>query len=241
MKEFVAIIQAREGSKRFPKKVLKNIYDNNNSLDLIHKRLSRSELLDEIVFAVPEKDKTLINYLKSKNYKFCCGEEQNVSKRYLDSAKDFDVKNIVRITSDCPLVDPKIVDDCISKFNKYDYVSNNTPPEISDFANGSDVEIFSKLLLEKINKKFPALKDKEHVTFPMWDGRYKLKSLRLKKEISDKKIRITLDHFEDLEVIKRILDYSQNLFIEYEQIISIYKLLKLSQINGKFEYDEGWK
>lgn len=234
------IIQARLGSKRYPEKILKEIFEDQNSLDLIYLRLKKSNLVDKIIFAVPQKDEKLINYLEKKSYLFTTGEELDLMGRYIKAAKEFKVKNIVRITSDCPLVDPNIVDLCISKLANFDYVSNNTPPEESDYANGSDVEVFSLDLLEEVNLKYTNSKDKEHVTFPMWDGRLKLKSLRISKERSDKHIRITLDHMEDLKVIKKIFEISKNPFVSYERIIKIYNDNQLHKINGKFHYADGW-
>ena len=234
------IIQARLGSKRYPEKILKEIFEDQNSLDLIYLRLKKSNLVNKIIFAVPQSDEKLIHFLKKKSYPFTTGDEMDLMYRYKKAAKEFGIKNIVRVTSDCPLVDPNIVDLCISKLENFDYVSNNTPPDESDYANGSDVEVFSLDLLEKVSLKYTNLKDKEHVTFPMWDGRLKIKSLRISKKRCDKHIRITLDHIEDLNVIKKILEISKNPFINYDSIIKIYNDNQLSKINGKFHYADGW-
>ena len=163
-----------------------------------------------------------------------------MTQRYLKAAFEFNVEKIVRITADCPLVDPNILDKCINFSNEYDYVSNNTPPEESDYANGSDVEVFSTRLLQRRAKSYKSIRDNEHVTFPMWDGRMKICKYRLKKEVSDKNVRITIDNEEDLKVIRDILIYSDNIFINYESIVKIYNKLDLHKINGKYHYSEGW-
>ena len=236
-----AIVQARINSTRFPRKILKPIYKNFNSLDLIQVRLSKCLNLQNIIFTVPESDLELIEYLKNKNYEYFTGSEKDVRDRYLKTAEFYSIENIVRITSDCPLVDPSLVDKCIVKFEKYQYVSNNTPPTKSDYANGSDIEVLSKSSLYSSAKNFLNNKDKEHVTFPFWDGRMNIKKYRLNKNSSDKKIRITLDYEEDLIVLQKLLNYSQDIFINYDDIISAYKLLELEKINGGFQYDAGWK
>lgn len=236
-----AIIQARLGSTRFPLKILKPIFNELNSLDLIFLRLNKSKLLDKIVFAIPKGDKDLIDYLKSKNYPYVCGSENDVVSRYIKAAERFNIQNIIRITSDCPLIDPNLLDQCLVKSKGIQYFSNNTPPEESDFANGSDIEIFDIQTLKTIDKLFKNKRDKEHVTFPMWDGRLNILSKRLKKENSDRDVRITLDYPEDLKVIKIILEKSQDVYISYDSIIFLYKHLNLKSINGKFHYSDGWK
>ncbi len=241
MEKASAIIQARINSTRLPGKVLKNIYNNLNSLDLIYLRLKKCMYLNKIIFAIPKSDTNLIDYLKNKNYKYFLGSETNVRDRYIKAAENNSIEKIVRVTSDCPLIDPFIVDECIKKSKKFEYISNNTPPDISDYANGSDVEVFSKDLLKLSAEIFPNSKDKEHVTFPFWDGRMKIKSFRMKKKISDKSIRITLDYKNDLIVLKKILESSKNLYINYDDIIRTYKSLRLDKYNGNYEYDAGWK
>ena len=241
MEKIAAIIQARLDSSRLPHKVMKNIFKGKNSLDLLHERISNSKNIGSTIFAVPEKDRQIIDYLKERGYKFTCGDEKNVTQRYLKAACEFNIEKIVRITADCPLVDPKIIDECVNFSNDYDYVSNNTPPEESDYANGSDVEVFSTILLKRRSESYKSNRDNEHVTFPMWDGRMKISKYRLKKEISDKNVRITIDNEEDVKVIRDILKFSNNSFINYDSIVKIYNKLDLYKINGKYHYSEGWR
>ena len=236
-----AIIQARLNSSRLPGKILKPIFDNLNSLDLIQLRLKKCKQLEDIIFAIPLDDNILRNYLEKNNYKFFLGSENDVRDRYIKTAENYSIDKIVRITSDCPLVDPLIVDNCILKSRIFDYVSNNTPPEDSDFANGSDVEVFSTYLLKKAANTFTSSRDKEHVTFPFWDGRMNINSHRISKNISDKRIRITLDYEKDLIVLRKILNHKNDIQINYDDIISTYNLLNLYKLNGKFKYNAGWK
>ena len=107
---FAIIIQARTGSKRFPKKVLAKI-DQRNILEFLIDRLLRNFSKNKIIIATTKlkRDNIICNISKKKQIKFFRGSENNVLKRYLDCAKKFRVKNIIQITSDCPLIDGKLV------------------------------------------------------------------------------------------------------------------------------------
>ena len=147
------IIQARLGSKRLPNKVLKKI-NNKSILEIIFERLSKSKRADDIIFAIPKNKQNL----KLKNFitkrlkaKIFLGPENNVLKRYFMTAQKFNSDIIVRITSDCPFVDPGIVDQYINilKRNNLDYVYNGHPHTYPD---GLDVEVFNFKSLKLANK-----------------------------------------------------------------------------------------
>ena len=113
------IIQARLGSTRLPEKVLKKINDK-SIIELIYKRLSRSKLINHIIVAIPKtkRDDKLAHFLKKKNIKFYRGNESDVLSRFYQTVKKFNLKTIVRITADCPVADPKIVDHFVKLFKK---------------------------------------------------------------------------------------------------------------------------
>ena len=146
------IIQARMNSTRLPGKVMKKI-GGTPIINLIIKRLSRAKLVDDIIVATSKikENQILINYLKKNKIKLFCGSESDVLSRFYKAATKNKSKIIVRITADCPFIDPKIVDEFIYKFkkNKVDYLSNNNPWTYPD---GMDVEVFSYDLLKKANK-----------------------------------------------------------------------------------------
>ena len=158
------IIQARLGSKRFPGKVLKTVL-NKSIIELVVDRVRLSKKINQIVVAIPNTkvDDKLFYYLKKRNIKIFRGSEKNVLKRFYEAAKIYNSKIIVRITSDCPLVDPKIIDSMIKLLidKKKDYVSNASPPS---FPDGLDVEVFN---FKSLRKAYFSTKDKydlEHVT-----------------------------------------------------------------------------
>ena len=202
------IIQARTGSKRLPKKILKKILPEKNFLDYLISRIKRSKKNRKIIIATSNKksDNEITN-IKSKKIHFFRGSEKNVLKRYIDAAEKFNIKNIVRITADCPFVDPKIIDKFINKYfiGKFNYVSNVNPPS---FPNGFDVEIVSLKLLKKSFEIFKDNMNKEHVTHAIRKNKlkkyFKIKSFNFKNSKNLNHIRLTLDNKKDLKKIRKL-------------------------------------
>ncbi len=200
------IVQARTGSKRLPNKILKKILPEISFIEYLILRLQKSKRIKKIIVATSTKkpdDKIL--KIKSKNIFFYRGSEKNVIKRYIDAAKIFKIKHIIRITSDCPFADPKLIDKLTKKYfdGKFEYVSNVNPPS---FPNGFDIEIFSLEVLKKSAKLHKGYKNREHVTFAI-RKKMKLKkyNLILKKNINH--IRLTLDNKYDYFKLKKLANY----------------------------------
>mgnify|MGYP000606096229 CR=1 FL=1 len=112
-----AIVQARMGSTRLPQKVLLPILGN-PLLFYVVSRLREAKTLSQIIIATTEnpKDKAIVDFCKEKQIPYFIGSEENVLDRYLKAARAFGVDVIVRITSDCPLIDPEVVDKIVSLF-----------------------------------------------------------------------------------------------------------------------------
>ena len=117
MKKITAIVQARIGSSRLRGKVLKKIKGKEVILILLE-RLSKARLVNNIIMAIPDtKENDILNkFLIKNNYTVFRGSEKNVLRRYYECAKKFSVKNILRVTGDCPLVDHEVVDEIIQEF-----------------------------------------------------------------------------------------------------------------------------
>jgi glutamate-1-semialdehyde 2,1-aminomutase len=219
----IAIIQARYSSTRLPGKILNKI-GNKTILEILFLRVKKSKLLDKIVVACStnKKDQKIIDICRKNNIDFFKGSENNVLDRYYKCAKKFKAKNIVRITSDCPFTDAKLLDDIIKLFDKkkVDYASNNNPPT---FPDGLDLEIFTFKSLRKawINSKENS--EKEHVTpYIINNDDFKKTNLFENKDYSN--LRLTLDEKVDLDVIKKIFKAFKNNFnISYKNIIRLYK------------------
>ena len=218
------------GSKRLPGKVLLKI-NKKTIIEIILDRLSKSKLINKIVFATStnKNNKVLIKYFKNKKINFFPGSETDVLSRYINIIDKEKPKVVVRITADCPLIDPVIVDKCIKIFlNKnLDYVSNVNPPT---FPDGFDVEVINPKALVYSFKFDKSKNNKEHVTqFIKHSNKFSKFNLRLNKDYSN--LRVTIDYNNDLLNVKKIFDYfDNNIFIDHKSIIK-FLLLDKKTIN----------
>ena len=219
----IALIQARVNSKRLPKKVLLKI-NRRTILEIIHKRLEKSKFITKIIFIIPNDKKNLILEKKLINlkYEYFKGSSLNVLKRYYDAAKFYKLKNLIIITSDCPLIDPSIIDKMILKFrkNNLDYLSNNNPPS---FPHGLDLEIIKFDSIKKAYLNAKSSRDKEHVTYYITRNKkmFRIKNFMNKKDSSQ--IRITLDYKKDFTVIKKIFNnFYPNINFRLNDIEKLY-------------------
>jgi len=139
----LAIIQARMGSTRFPGKVMQPILGT-PMIELLLGRLSQSKLIDRIIVATSQdnRNQPLVDCVRALGYDIYQGSEEDVLDRYYQIAAVYQPQTVVRITGDCPLIDPEVVDQAISMFHNsnIDYLSNINPPT---YPNGLDVEVFS--------------------------------------------------------------------------------------------------
>ena len=237
------IIQARLGSKRLPNKVFKKI-NNKTILEIIYKRLSKSKKANDIIFAIPNniENLRLKEFLEKKlKAKVFLGSESDVLKRYYFAAKKFKSNLIVRITSDCPLVDPKIVDDYINilKKNKLDYVYNGHP---HTFPDGLDVEVFNFKSLKLAHENAKSKIQRNGVTKYFRDNLKKFKTKHIKCHIKNiSKLRITLDEENDFDLIKEIFNhFKPNIYFNWLKIVELAKLKKnLFTINSNIKINEG--
>ena len=221
--KIVAIVQARMNSSRLPGKVMKLI-SGYPMIDLLLMRLSRSKLIDQVVVAtsLDVSNNDLSEHVKSLGYECIQGSEDDVLGRYVEAAEESQADIIVRITGDCPLVDPSLVDDIINGFlfSKADYYTNTMPPS---FPDGLDVEVFSYNALKRCQSSSKTLNDKEHVTPYMRDsGEFNIGSFDNPEDLSN--LRWTVDEFSDLEVIRNIFEwFSPNIHFGWEDVLELQK------------------
>ena len=160
----VAIVQARMNSNRLPGKVLKMLGDM-PALELLLRRLQKSTLIDKIIVATStnSEDDKLKQIVVNLGFDCFRGSENDVLGRCIQAIKSTPAKTIVRITGDCPLVDPDLVDKVISKYKSENvkYASNVNPPS---FPDGMDVEVIDRVTLESLLTKPLCKSDLEHVT-----------------------------------------------------------------------------
>ena len=236
------IIQARMGSKRLQGKVLMNIDENLSVLELLIRRVKLSKFSDCIIIATTPDDRNLeiIEIAKKFNLFYFIGSEENVLERYYNAALKFSVDIIIRITSDCPFVDPTIIDEMILFFqeNAYDYIMNLDIA--TNFPAGFDTEIFSFKALETIYRLSKTKKEKEHVTIFV-QNRPELFSIFYFDDINLKvpeNLRLTIDYKEDIfmirEVYKKLKENGKNYDFNLQDVLDIVeKNPKIMNINKK--------
>lgn len=208
------IIQARVGSSRLRAKVLKMI-QGKTVLQHDIERCLRTRLTDGIVIATtrePEAERIIrvCKIFPEDKVKYYCGSVEDVLSRYYESARMVGAQTIVRITSDCPLLDPEIVNDMIKVFfekrkqTKYiDYLSNTDPPS---FPHGLDVEIFTFDALERAFHEATPSEEREHVTPYIRNHPEIFRQENFSQETDQSHFRWTLDYPEDFEFIKTVYD-----------------------------------
>ena len=192
------------GSSRLPGKVLLDI-DNKPILSHLITQLKFSKKIEKIVIATTNlsEDDKIVNFAKSNEVSYFRGSDLNVLDRYYNCAKKFSFDVIIRITADCPLVDPEIIDKIVNQYENgnYDYVSNVIN---RTFPFGTEVEVFSLGALEVAWENAESELDKEHVT-PFIRRDTKNSNINFKNEENLSHLRWTLDYPEDLDVISKII------------------------------------
>ena len=223
-----AIIQARTSSTRLPQKVLKPLPFNSktNVLQQVIRRVSKSELIDEIIIATTthDEDEKIVEVAKKENIKFYKGSLENVLERYYDAALENSLDVVVRITSDCPCADANVIDEIIKKHidSDADYTSNTLT---RGFPRGIDAEVINFSVLEKAYENATDKFEKEHVTpfiYKTHPEDFKIVQYETKNDNSD--IRITLDTPQDYALLCSVYDnlYDKNEFFSLEDIIELF-------------------
>lgn len=241
----LCIIQARLGSTRLPGKVLKKL-SGKSVLEHVIYRVSKSNLIDQIIVATTtnEEDDKIVDECLKIGVNYYRGDENNVLSRYYETAFDKGYETIIRITSDCPLIDPKIIDNMIRYFNneneKYqlDYLSNSLK---ETFPRGFDVEIFTFNSLKEAYENATLEYEKEHVTPYIYLNQDKFTIKNYYNSNKYQNYRLTLDTYEDYLVIKNIYDniYKEDSMFFYEDIISyLNQYPEIANINQHIKQKE---
>jgi len=202
----VAIVQARMGSTRLPNKVMKPICGI-PMIELLLTRLARAKEVDQIIVAtsIDERNLPLVDHVRKLGYACEQGSENDVLERYLQTAEKHAADVVVRITGDCPLVDPDLVDEIIRLFKaaNVDYCSNTNPPTYPD---GLDIEIFTFKALEQASQETSDTFDREHVTpYLRKPGKFQTAALQHSQDLSA--LRWTVDEPVDLAVIEKVFQH----------------------------------
>lgn len=240
----VLITQTRIGSTRLPGKVLMEV--NQTPLLKIHlDRLKKSKNVDKIIVATTDNaEDNIIEKLATEwGYEVFRGSENDVLDRFYQSVRNINPLWVVRVTSDCPLIDPILVDKVIefTQSNNKDYGSNIID---ETFPDGQDVEVFKYAALETAWKTAIKESEREHVTPYIRNnsnlrGENIFSSISYKNNIDYSKIRITVDESSDFELIKTViteLGFNKS-WLEYTEYIINNQLI---EINGNIIRNEGY-
>jgi spore coat polysaccharide biosynthesis protein SpsF len=238
------IVQARRGSSRLPDKVMKNIVGR-PMLYHVLERVKRAGSVSRVCLATTtsRQDKILAGIAAKLGVETFFGSETDVLDRYYGAAKRLGAKDIVRITADCPLMDPSVIDKVVSEYLKgrYDYASNIIEPT---FPDGLDVEVFSFRALERAWKEARLKSEREHVTPYIWKNpnTFRLKSVKNKRDLSDH--RWTVDHVKDLEFARQVYRqlYTKDPQFGYADVLSLLKRNpEITSINKGTSRNEGYR
>ena len=226
--KFSIIVEARLGSSRLPNKVIYRI-KKNVFLEYLIKRLKLSKKTDEIIIATTDlpSDNQIVEIAKKNKIKYHRGPENNVIKRVIDAGKKFKCQAIVRVTSDCPVIDVSIIDHIVETFknNNCDYLSN---ANIRSYPDGMDVEVFS---LKSLIKSMKLAKTKRALEWPTLSMRknpkvFKLINIIAPQELYWPELGLTLDEYSDYKFLKKII-----LHFKEDYNFSCLDIIKLLQKN----------
>jgi spore coat polysaccharide biosynthesis protein SpsF len=204
----VIIDQARMASTRLPGKVLKTVLGK-PLLEYQVERLQRVTLADELVIATTtnEQDDPIVELCDRLGVKFYRGSEEDVLERYYEAAQQHQADVVVRVTSDCPLIDPEIVDKAIENYLNSqptcDYVSNCLE---RTYPRGMDTEVFSFEALELAHSEAKAIPEREHVTPFIHRQPQRFQIAQVWHWESQSHHRWTVDTDADFELVKKILE-----------------------------------
>lgn len=233
------------GSTRLPGKSMKEV-EGKPLLWHVIQRLKRSKRIEKIVVAttIKKDDNVIAELAKKEGVGYFQGSENDVLDRYYQAAKKYEADVIVRVTADCPLLDPQTTDRVIEKFLEggFDYVTNTNPPTYPD---GLDTEVFSFAALERAWKEAKLTSEREHVTpyIRKNPNIFRLVNVINGEDLS--KMRWTVDELADLEFTRRVYfllgDKGRTHDFTMEDVLKILKdNPELHGINAGFERNEGY-
>lgn len=221
----VAIVQARMGSTRLPNKVMKRM-GAVPMIELLLSRLALARSVDQIVLATSthQANVPLVKHVLQLGFPVVQGSEDDVLERFVQAAQEHSADVVIRITGDCPLVDPELVDQAVFQFREadVDYLSNTITPT---FPDGLDIEVFSSGALRRASDETQHPFDREHVTpYLRSSGKFSVKEMRLGEDLSQ--LRWTVDEMVDFNVIEKVfLHFSPRVDFNWREVLELQRRL----------------
>jgi len=228
------------GSSRLPGKVMAQV-SGVRVIDLLLDRLSRAITLSQIVVATTDQpaDDAFADHIGRLGYQVVRGSEADVLDRFGKAADEVEADVIVRITGDCPLIMPAVVDQVVEAFltGNHDYVSNTEPPS---FPDGLDTEVFSRAALERAQGQATLDFDREHVTpFLRHHEGFSRLNISGLRDLSG--LRLTVDEPADLQVVSAVLDhFAPDRHFDLDALVKLWDISpELFDANSKIKRNEG--
>ena len=226
-----AVIQARVSSRRLPGKVLRELpYGSGITvLEQVIRRLKRCKKLNGVIVATTteKEDDELVSIAQRGGAKHFRGSKEDVLSRYYSASKENGLDILVRITGDCPCIDPEVVDLVIEKHlaAKADFTSNILK---RTFPHGLDTEVLNFDILEKAHLQAKQSFEREHVCPYIYKSNpqmFKISSVEAPERLHAPDIRITLDTKQDYALLCAVFDYlyPENEFFDTEDIIKLFR------------------
>ncbi len=217
-----AVIQARMGSSRFPGKTLADI-EGRPMLERFIDRVRGSRAIQEVVIAttVESQDDAIERFAKEKGLRCYRGSETDVLDRIFQAAAQFKVTEVVRVTPDCPLIDPRVIDRVVDAYRagRVDYASNT---QGGRFPDGMDVEVFSFEALERSHREARRPSEREHVTLYMkTSGKFRTASVEAPEDYSG--CKWSVDNEQDLEFVRSVYQRIGKSSFSLEEILALVK------------------
>ena len=233
--KYGAIIEARMTSSRLPGKVIYKV-NGRTMIEHLVSRLKKVKKIDKIVLATTKNktDLVLVDLAKKLNIHVFRGSENNVLQRVVGAIKKYKIENVINITSDCPILDIKILKYMIRQFeiSNYDAVSNQF---IRSYPDGMDATISKSKCLIEANLKAKLRKYLEHTTMYIKENTHKFKVKNIiAKKLYWPQLGLTLDEYSDYILLKKIITYFEkknNYNFKYKKIINLKKYKKRSWTN----------
>lgn len=236
-----AIIQARISSTRLPRKVLLPL-GGKTVLENVVERTRKARLVKDAIVATSqeESDDEIAALCKKKHIPCFRGSLEDVLDRYYQCAKTFSLEHICRVTADCPLIDPEIIDKAAKTYleGKYDYVSTSYP--VSTYPDGLDTEIVSFEALEKAWREAKLVSEREHVTPYIWKHPELFNIMTIKNDVDLSHHRWTLDEKDDYEFLNIIFSRVKPLTTNHI-LAFLEKHPEITAINNHIGRNEGYK
>jgi spore coat polysaccharide biosynthesis protein SpsF len=239
-----AVVQARMGSTRLPGKVLEAIAGT-PMLGHVLQRAKAIPGVDMVILATTSavKDASLVALAKKYGARCFRGSENDVLERYYQAAKANGVDTVVRVTADCPLLDPEVSGLVVARFNKgnVDYASNSQPPTYPD---GLDTEVFSFQALVTAWREARLPSQREHVTPYIWGSPQRFRLANVAHRVNLSEMRWTVDEPQDLEFLRGVCRYLRGdvLKARMADVLQVLELHpELLEANAGIQRNEGLK